>query len=81
MTDEAPRIQARKFVPTSAFIGGTSIRTAVKHWQWTKGFGVRVTYEDGLECRSENSIYDLLNGGFATQVEATGLVIVKRGQP
>ena len=42
----------RAWIPTTAYVGGTSIRREVVRWEWSPAGGLRVVYADGLRCRS-----------------------------
>lgn len=43
----------RTWEPSSRYIRGTNLLTKVRCWTWTRHHGLRVTYTDGLTCRSD----------------------------
>ena len=51
---------ARTFKPRSAYVAGTSIRTQVAKYTWTRESGMRVTFTDGLECKSDYTLPQML---------------------
>lgn len=50
----------RVFVPSKKYVLGTNIQTSVRRWTWTRRNGLRVEYSDGLTCRSDYSLPELL---------------------
>ena len=50
----------RTFVPSTRFVGGTSVETKIDRWVCTSQRGVQVFYGDGLSCRSSYSLRELL---------------------
>ncbi len=57
-------ITSRTFKKTSRYAGvNTSIPSAISHWTWTRSVGLRVTYTDGLSCKSDYTLAELLSTG------------------
>ena len=50
----------RTFEPSSQFVGNTNVRTQVKRWVWQKGRGLYVEFKDGLTCKSDYTLNELL---------------------
>ena len=53
-------VKKREFIPLSKYVGNTMVITKVKKWVWTKGHGLQVYYTDGLSCKSDYTLRELL---------------------
>jgi hypothetical protein len=44
-----------------------STAAIIDRWEWTSGRGLMVTYTDGLKCRSDYTLLELLQPGRSEQ--------------
>lgn len=52
----------RVFKKTSQYAGlRASIISQIDRWEWTPGHGLRVFYLDGLSCKSDYTLPELLS--------------------
>lgn len=49
-------MKTRVWIPSRRYVLNTAIPVSVETWTWTKRYGLRVTYKNGIECKSD---YDL----------------------
>lgn len=50
-------------------------KTQVHHWEWTKSKGLWVVYTDGLACKSEYKLRELIE---ADHTQGCGLPCIER---
>ena len=62
----------RRFVPTSEYVGGTTIRTRISHYIWTRGGGLRVHFLCGTSWKSEYTLPELLDSKEARETTLDG---------
>jgi len=58
----------RMFVPSSKFVGRTSVPTEVRFWRWIRGHGLTVTYLDGRTMKSGYTLKELIAAEKPTEV-------------
>jgi len=54
------------------FLPSKPDQTTVDHWIWRKGKGVTVVYKDGLKCKSDWNLRELLS---ADRTKGDGLPV------
>lgn len=51
----------RIFKRTSEFVEGTSLRSSIKRYEYTRSRGLFVVFVGGFRCKSEYTLRDLLS--------------------